>query len=120
MDEFLREHNQQRLECLLALERRNRTIPQNKILHALADKIAEQIAGESGHSKLEIKRFATLEALGVEEGLIVFEWQGQRLTDVKKTSDMSVEQCSRLVDVLKRQAEGLRLVPRNAEHVEVI
>jgi hypothetical protein len=112
----LREWEGKEIEVAVRIARRNRTLPQNAIIHVLA----EQIADESGHSMLEVKRMATLEALGAEVGLIVFEWQGKTLTDVRGTSELNTEEASRVVDVLIRQAEGLGIVPRNAEHVEVM
>jgi hypothetical protein len=104
------------VEVCVRVARRNRSLPQNAIIHVLA----EQIAEESGHSKLEIKRLATLEALGAEAGLILFQWQGKTLTDVRGTSELNTTEASAVVDVLIRQAEGLGIVPRNAEHVEVM
>lgn len=104
------------VEVCVRVARKNRTLPQNSIIHALAEQIAEQ----SGHTLLEVKRRATLEALGVEEALIVFEYQGKQYTDVRGTSELSTVEASKVVDVLIRQAEFLGITPRNAEHVEVM
>jgi hypothetical protein len=104
------------VEVCVRVARRNRSLPQNSIVHVLAEQIAEQ----SGHSLLEVKRRATLEALGVEEALIVFEYQGKQYTDVRGTSELSTLEASKVVDVLIRQAEFLGITPRNAETVEVM
>jgi hypothetical protein len=104
------------VEVCVRIARKHRTLDQNAILHVLA----EQIAEESGHSLLEVKRRATLEALGVEDALLVFEYEGKQYTDVRGTSELSTAECSKVVDVLIRQAEFLGIVPRNAEHVEVL
>jgi hypothetical protein len=82
--------------------------------------LAEQIAEQSGFTLLEVKRRATLEALGVEEALIVFEYGGKQYTDVRGTSELSTLEASKVVDVLIRQAEFLGITPRNAETVEVM
>jgi hypothetical protein len=116
LEQYLRDREGKELEVCVRIARKNRTLPQNSIIHALAD----QIADETGHSLLEIKRLATLEALGAEEGLIVFEWQGRTLTDVRGTSELSSSEASRVVDVLIRRCEELEIRPRNAEHVEVM
>lgn len=104
------------VEVAVRVARRNRTLPQNSIIHALA----EQIHQESGFTLLEVKRRATLEALGVEDALIVFEWQGQKFTDVRGTSELNTTEASKVVDVLIRQAEFLGITPRKAEYLEVM
>jgi hypothetical protein len=116
LQQFWRDHKGKELEVAVRIARRNRTLPQNSIVHVLAEQIAEQ----SGHSLLEVKRRATLEALGVEEALIVFEYQGKQYTDVRGTSELSTLEASKVVDVLIRQAEFLGITPRNAETVEVM
>lgn len=112
----LQEWEGREIEVAVRIARKNRTLPQNALIHVLAGQIAE----ESGHTMLEIKRLATLEALGAEAGLIVFQWQGKTLTDVRGTSELSSEEASRVVDILIAQAEGLGITPRNAETVEVM
>jgi hypothetical protein len=104
------------VEVCVRVARRNRSLPQNSIVHVLAEQIAEQ----SGFTLLEVKRRATLEALGVEEALIVFEYGGKQYTDVRGTSELSTLEASKVVDVLIRQAEFLGITPRNAETVEVM
>jgi hypothetical protein len=96
--------------------RKKRSLDQNALIHVLA----EQIAVESGHTLLETKRRATLEALGVEEGIEAYTLFGKDFIEVRGTSTLNTGECSKVIDVLIRQAEFLGIVPRNAEHVEVM
>ena len=110
----LRENEGRDVEVAIRPARKNRTLDQNALIHVLANQIAEM----SGHSVLAIKRRATLEALGVEDGLILFEWQGRTFTDVRGTSELSTGEASKVVDVLLKQADFLNIPRPNPEHYE--
>ncbi len=112
----LQEWNGKEIEVAVRIARRNRTLPQNSYIHVLAPQIAEH----SGHSLLEVKRRATLEALGVEAGLILFDWQGKTYTDVRGTSELSTIEASKVVDVLLKQAAFLDIPRPNPDHYEVM
>jgi hypothetical protein len=104
------------VEVCVRVARKKRSLDQNALIHVLA----EQIAVESGHTLLETKRRATLEALGVEEGIEAYTLFGKDFIEVRGTSTLNTGECSKVIDVLIRQAEFLGIVPRNAEHVEVM
>lgn len=106
----------QRIEVAFRREARRRSLLQNAKLHVLASAIAD----ETGESLLRTKRLATLEALGIEDGIVEETLLGQRLRDVRPTSTLSRRECSLVIDKLLDQCRFLELKPPRDEDVEVI
>ena len=106
----------QRVEAAFRREQRRRTLPQNALLHVLV----WAIANETGETPLRTKRLATLEALGVEDGLISKRVLGRRVLDVKPTASLSRGECSRVIETLVEHCGFLNLQRPAAEDVEVL
>jgi hypothetical protein len=105
------------VEVAVRPARRKRTMPQNKKLHALAGLIAEQ----QGETKLRVKRRATLEALGVEQAMAdKFKYGDVLVIDVRGTSDLTVSECSAVVEVLLKHAAFLNIPEPDWNAIEVM
>jgi hypothetical protein len=105
------------VEVCVRVARKKRTLPQNKKLHVLAGLIGKQ----QGEPKVRVKRRATLQALGVEEAMSDrFEHNGVVIIDVRGTSDLSIQECSAVMEVLLSQAAFLEIPEPNWDHIEVM
>jgi hypothetical protein len=105
------------LEVAVRVARRERTLPQNKKLHVLAGLIAKV----QGETKLHVKRWATLEALGVEVAKSdQFEYQGRTVIDIRGTSDLTIAECSAVMEVLLKQAAFLEIPEPDWNRIEVM
>lgn len=103
-------------EIAIRPERRHRTLPQNAMLHVLATVIAKH----TGDSVLVVKRRATLEALGLDEGQFEYEYQGVWRKEVRPTSSLSRSEESLVIDRLIQTCEFLAINPPREEEVEVM
>lgn len=116
LDGIMQELDGQRFEMAIRPETRNRTLPQNALLHVLVNLIADH----TGETVTRVKRVATLEALGIERGTTREQILGQTIYEVRHTSDLDTEECSLVVDKLQEHCKFLELSPPRDEDVEVL
>lgn len=105
-----------RVEWCIRVEPKDRTLPQNSKLHVLARLISKH----TGDSLLLVKRRATLQALGLEHGIEVYEIGGQVFRDVRPTSALSRPEESAVIRALLEMCSFLELAPPPDENVEVM
>lgn len=103
-------------EIAIRPERRHRTLPQNSMLHVLATVVSKH----TGDSVLVVKRRATLEALGLDEGMFTYEYHGEIRKEVRPTSSLSRSEESLVIDRLLQTCEFLSLTPPREEECEVM
>lgn len=112
----LRSLEGKRVEVAVRRETLDRNLDQNALLHVLVHLIADH----TGETVDRLKRRATLEAIGLERGLVKETILNREVLMVRHTSDLTKPECSEVIDYLKDKCSFLEIpLPRESE-VEVM
>jgi len=114
--QFMMTHTGIDLEVAIRPVRQKRTLPQNAKLHVLA----HLIAAHTGESVDRIKRLAVVNGLGIEGGTEKDVILGQTVTIVRRTSDLTKDEASPVLEWLIERANELSIPEPNWDDVEVM
>lgn len=112
---FAKTHDAKTLELAVRVAKKDRTLPQNSLLHVLAHEIAE----ETGEHLDKVKAEALVAVLGLE-GLTKTTVLGRELYFARSTATLSREEFSKVIDWLQDKAQWLSVRVPAPEDIEVM